>query len=448
MKKIINNLLAISVFVVASQLPMPAHAADLDGDGVEDIQDAFPDDASRQYLPIAEAIAKLEDQNLQACITDQHGFRETAGEVFDVECRHQNVGTLRGIEHFSELERLWLDDSNLTDIAPVANLVDLREFDISWGETGVTDISPLSGLTKLEWLNIEGQPVSDFSPLTSLMQINYLQIGHSRLSDLSQLGDKPSLTYLQINDSLVREIADLTFAPKLETLYAWNLQLKALPSLEGLSGLRNLYLDNNQLTQIELPPKADFDHLRLRHNRDLIQITGLDAVVRIGHFDLYDTGLTDLNDIPENLNVDHLGVGGPQLRDIQQLSALSSLNSLGVHWAPLLADFSVIADIDSLRNLEFRGLEQLADLNFLQSQDRLGYFYLGESRNIGDFSGLAYLLDASHISLNNLGDLDLGPLADLDNLTQLELRGNNLADISDLELLRYLEYLSMEFTGW
>ncbi len=436
--------LSLLILISSFQLSLLSYAADRDGDGIEDIQDAYPDDASRQYLPIAEAISKVEDQNLRSCIENQHNFRETAGEVFDVECRHTGVASLSGIENFSELERLWLDDSNLRDISPIAKLVDLNTFDISWGSQGVTDISALAELEKLQWLDTEGQPIADFSPLATLSRIEYLQIGGSRLSDLSQLGDKPSLTHLQINDSLVREIADLAFAPKLETLYAWNLQLKTMPSLEGLSSLRNLHLSSNQLTQIELPSGADFDNLDLRHNQDLIQITGLEAAVRIGRFDIYETGLIDLNDIPENLNVEHLNVGGHQLKDIQQLSVLDSLNSLGILWAPLLTDFSVIADIDSLRHLELRGLEQLTDLNFLQSQDRLGSLSLMESRNVDDFSGLAFLFDASDIRLNYLGNLDLAPLSDLDNLTQLELRGNDLTDISDLEFLRYLENLYLD----
>ena len=103
-----------------------------------------------------------------------------------MECRHTGVASLSGIENFSELERLWLDDSNLRDISPIAKLVDLNTFDISWGSRGITDISALAELEKLQRLDTEGQPIADFSPLATLSQIEYLQISHSRLSDLTQ----------------------------------------------------------------------------------------------------------------------------------------------------------------------------------------------------------------------------------------------------------------------
>ena len=444
MKKIMNNFLAISIFVVASQLPMSAYAADLDGDGVEDIQDAYPDDASRQYLPIAEAIAKVEDQNLQNCIESQHTSKTTAGEVFDIECRYQGIVSLRGIEHFTELERLWLDDSNLTDLLPISKLVDLQLLDVSWGSRGVADISVLVELSKLQWLDFEGQPIADFSPLGALSEIQHLQIGHSLLSDLGQLGQKPELRRLQINHSLVREISNLSFAPKLERLYAQDLKLKSIPSLADLAALNDLNLGGNELTTIELPSGGVFSQVNLYNNPRLIEIVGLDSVSEIGSLEITDTGLSDLNFIPEDLNIDYLGVGGDQLLDIQRLSILSSLGSLRIERAPQLSDFSVIADISQLSALELNSLESLTNLDFLESQDRLDRLTLQRSRNIANFSGLAFLLDATDIRLNYLGSLDLEPLAELDNLTQLELRGNDLTSISDLEFLRYLEYLDLQ----
>ena len=57
---------------------------------------------------------------------------------------------------------------------------------------------------------------------------------------------------------------------------------------------------------------------------------------------------------------------------------------------------------------------------------------------------MANLIDASQISLNYLGSLDLAPLSDLDNLTRLELQGNDLTNIEELEFLRYLEYLDIQ----
>ena len=56
-----------------------ALAVDSDGDGVDDIQDAFPEDASRQYLSFDEALGEIEDPNLRRCIEERQNGAETAG---------------------------------------------------------------------------------------------------------------------------------------------------------------------------------------------------------------------------------------------------------------------------------------------------------------------------------------------------------------------------------
>ena len=68
----IHHLLLLLMLIVLSA---GAIGADTDGDGVDDIQDAYPDDASKQYLPIAEAISKVEDQNLRSCLEIDLHFR-------------------------------------------------------------------------------------------------------------------------------------------------------------------------------------------------------------------------------------------------------------------------------------------------------------------------------------------------------------------------------------
>ena len=104
-----------------------AFAVDTDGDGVDDIQDAFPEDASQQYLPIDEALSKIEDPNLRSCLEGQTQGFQTAGELTETGCpQWNNVSSLEGLQHFTELEVVWGDGPNYSDLTPLQNLIDLR----------------------------------------------------------------------------------------------------------------------------------------------------------------------------------------------------------------------------------------------------------------------------------------------------------------------------------
>ena len=225
-------------------------AVDTDGDGVDDIQDAFPEDASQQYLQIEDAISEILDPNLRNCFEEQSGGMETAGEVIRIDCSWRGVASLEGIEHFSELEVLLVADPQLVDVSHIRNLVDLREINLSWGSRSISEISALTALRQLEHLDLAGQPISDFTPLAGLERLAWLSVEHTRLSDLAQLGEKGQLISLNIDSTLVREIADLGFAPILERLSASNLQLRAIPSLTELPALIDINLRDNNLTEL------------------------------------------------------------------------------------------------------------------------------------------------------------------------------------------------------
>lgn len=69
------------------------------------------------------------------------------------------AGTLGGLEN---LERLELDETDLSDLGFVAGLPALRS--ITATENYVTDIEPLSQAPSLQYANLSGNPVRDWSP--------------------------------------------------------------------------------------------------------------------------------------------------------------------------------------------------------------------------------------------------------------------------------------------
>jgi len=418
-------------------------AVDTDGDGVDDIQDAFPEDASQQYLQIEDAISEILDPNLRNCVEEQSGGMETAGEVIRIDCSWRGVASLEGIESFSELEVLLVADPQLVDVSYIRNLVDLREINLSWGSRSISEISALTALRQLEHLYLAGQPISDFTPLAGLERLAWLSVEHTRLSDLAQLGEKGQLISLNIDSTLVREIADLGFAPILERLSASNLQLRAIPSLTELPALIDVNLRDNNLTKLALAGGLQLTNLSVADNADLVDISGIDADTSIDRLDINQTGLTSLDFLAAGPSVRHLVIGGEDLVDIGALASIAGLESLSVDRAYQLEDFSGLSSIEQLRSLFLSGVGQLDNLGFLEGLEGLTFFGLQHSRNVQDFSGLSYLTGADTVQLNWLGRLSLEPLSSLDNLLRLEVRGNQLTDLRSLANLSKLEHLDV-----
>ena len=76
-----------------------------------------------------------------------------------LELRHeQHTELVAKITSLTKLERLYLNETPVIDIKPVAGLTNLTALDLS--ETPVIDIKPLAGLTKLLSVDLAGTRVS------------------------------------------------------------------------------------------------------------------------------------------------------------------------------------------------------------------------------------------------------------------------------------------------
>ncbi len=88
--------------------------------------------------------------------------------------------SLEGLQYATNLTSIWLN-SGLNAPGGYYN-----------GD--VTDLSPLSGLTKLTLLNIQHNRVSDLSPIAHLTNLKELEVAYNNIADLSVFKDLPNLT--------------------------------------------------------------------------------------------------------------------------------------------------------------------------------------------------------------------------------------------------------------
>ncbi|NXT24351.1 LRC23 protein, partial [Syrrhaptes paradoxus] len=176
----------------------------------------------------------------------------------------------------------------LTDISLLECFIHLRYVDLS--ENKLQDLSPLSSLTHLLWLKVDG------NLLTSawMQELPYLQIisfahnrindmegiTHPRLANLSLKGNKIqralglshgqlfSLQILELQGNTLESTAGLNL-PKLKSLYLAQNAIQSLEGLEGLGQLTTLHLRDNQLETLDglCSSMKCLQYLNLRNNR-------------------------------------------------------------------------------------------------------------------------------------------------------------------------------------
>ena len=421
-------------------------AVDTDGDGVDDIQDAFPQDASQQYLPIDEALSKIEDPNLRSCLEGQTQGFQTAGELTETGCpQWNNVSSLEGLQHFTELEVVWGDGPNYSDLTPLQNLIDLRYLRLNHPQgTRISDAAPLAGLINLVELGLSGSNVGSFEFLSQMQQLETLDLNDTRLSSISLLGNLPNLKRLYIRSTLVRELDGIENLIDLEALDIQGLQLTSIDQLLGNNqSLQNLQAGNNNLTSVDLGAAGEqLVQIGLHGNRDLSELKNFSGRT-FDRVDVSYTAIQDLAFLGDQAEIRAFYIGGEQLTDLAGLRNVTGLIHLEIQDSPQIADLAVLAELLPLERLDLRGMERLQNLDFLQSQSQLNHLTLERSYSVEDYSGLQFLSNLESARLNYLGSLDLSLLADSSNLTNIELRGNELTSIEGVSDLQFLEQLDL-----
>jgi Leucine-rich repeat (LRR) protein len=109
------------------------------------------------------------------------------------------------------------------------------------GET-VSDLSPLTGLTALQNLDLRKTAANDLSPLAGLNSLQTLDLLDTQVSDVSPLANLTSLKDLSLFGTQVRDISPLSGLQALESLNLVGTEVREVAPLAALSCLRTLYV--------------------------------------------------------------------------------------------------------------------------------------------------------------------------------------------------------------
>ncbi len=159
---------------------------------------------------------------------------------------------LTPLSGLTNLRRLYLDYNDVDDLSPLADLTRLQ---VLWlDDNALTDLSAVAGMTHLLWLQAGDNPLSDLGPLSSLVHLRRLWLGGDAITDVSALAGLTRLHKLHLAVNQIEDLSPLAGMTRLETVYlAHNRITDATP----LSGMNRLSLLSAGLDEEEDALQAD-----------------------------------------------------------------------------------------------------------------------------------------------------------------------------------------------
>ena len=408
-----------------------------DGDGGSSISEALAPKVTiaGQEFSAAEEFVELRDTTLtEADIATLQGMENLRRIYFDnVAVENNDLSWAAQLKNLTELT--FHGFSGEVDLTPVAGLTNLTELRIHSTQNGagsgvyVKDLSVLSGLTQLEYLELEAPVLESLDGLEDMSALEELRltIGPG-LRDIGALSGLTELTSLQISNNgdypYIRDLSPLSGLTQLKALEFWSYGIEDLAPLAGLTQLQELRFYGSEATYTSTEPLSGLTQLRvlslpsMADPANYLDLSGLSNLTELTEFSFYG--------------------GVTSYAPLKNLTKLQSLSLMGNYY-----DGEGPGDLSA-----FSGLTRLTDLE------------LSLSVNATDITPLGNLSDLRSLYLHTEGDRlhpglkDIGPLSKLQNLQSLTINSRSITDLSPLRELTNLQtadiraYGDAEITDW
>ncbi|KAH0628572.1 hypothetical protein JD844_009912 [Phrynosoma platyrhinos] len=202
--------------------------------------------------------------------------------------------TGNGLAHaFVKLE---LKEKELTDITLIQNFIHLRYVDLS--ENLIRDLSPLSSLTHLLWLKVDGNRLTS----ASMEELPYLQnasFANNHIKDTSGI-NHPRLASLNLKDTCAECVDVYGQSCEADMLGKAQNSIFYLEGLEGLGQLTTLHLRDNQLETLDgfSESMKSLQYLNIRGNgiKEIQELSKLQVLPMLRALVLLDNPCSDEGD--------------------------------------------------------------------------------------------------------------------------------------------------------
>jgi internalin A len=203
-----------------------------------------PNAQAEELLP-----GQFEDQNLANIVYDSQKLGDySIATLKEVNATSQHIKSLWGLEHYTNLRKLFLGINQISNLEPLAVLNNLVELSLAYNN--VISINALDNLTKLDKLYLNNNSIENIISLYPLIQITYLNLSYNLISNISTISRLTKLQTLKLNNNKIQDIKYLANLTSLQELALSNNQIASVSTLFSLKELTSLTLAHNKIKSI------------------------------------------------------------------------------------------------------------------------------------------------------------------------------------------------------
>jgi len=329
--------------------------------------------------------------------------------------------TLDGVDAFTKLEYLHIDDYDLVDLNAISALTNLKTLEIVNGDA-ITDFGVLHSLKQLENLHLETEQLKDISFVEKMSNLQELSLENTIVIDISALEGKTSLKTVILQDN--GEISDYS-------------------ALSSLSGLEELTLEVGSKAQ--MPDANNWTKLHTLSIAGVSDISFMQSLTELKKLYLRGADCSTFDVFASLQNLEYLQIGSVygDLDNLNMLTSLSKLKVLDMSGITVYGNVEAIFSIASLEEININDCSFGMNFDAIPEHTNLKVLHMNRLRLweniVVQYDGAFTYVDYDDVEL--VDNIDV--VKKFGNLEELYLQGNKLINISFVESLPNLKKLDI-----
>ena len=162
--------------------------------------------------------------------------------------KKKEIKNLEGLQHCHALMLIDLEDNEIVDLKPIAELKRLQSVTLAGNK--IKDLTPIENLKAMQLLDLSRNEVEDLWAVKQMSNLRTLYVADNRLTSLEPLAELSKIWSLDVSRN---QLADLTPVGKLKwltTLQITGNQVESLAPLTELTELDMLLMSNNKVADL------------------------------------------------------------------------------------------------------------------------------------------------------------------------------------------------------
>lgn len=328
---------------------------------------------------------------------------------------------LDGVDAFTQLEHLYINDYDLADLNAISALTNLKTLEIINGDA-IIDFGVLHSLKQLEVLYMDTEQLKDISFVEKMPNLQEFSMKDTIVIDISALEGKTTLKKVVLQDN--REVTDYSALSSLSELEELTLELGSKAQMPDASNWTKLHT-------LSIRGVSDVSFMKSLNGLKTLYLKGADCST----FDVFDS--------LQNLEYLQIGSVHGDLDNLNMLTHLSKLKVLDMSGMTVYGNVEAIFSIASLEEININDCSFGLNFDAIPEHTNLKILHMNRLRLweniVVQYDGAFTYVDYDEVEL--VDEIDV--VKKFGNLEELYLQGNKLTNISFVESLPNLKKLDI-----